>query len=278
MKKDYYKILEIDSSANKSEIKAAYRKLAMKYHPDKNKSKKAHDIFINVNEAYAFLSDDKVQKNQVFEHKTTYSSPAQDELKKRMEWARNYAKYKKIKEDNLAAISYKEIQNSTVGWVAPLISWLSIGYAVLIFLDFNVLPPISVEVNYSYEYMNSSNNTMVFFVESVSKTQQKNFGEFAVDIRDVNKLNAASPKIYNCELSPLFKEDIYLTFMSKGEVDRVFNYQSTYTIFYVYFVILLLPIVTIVSKGPNMVYVFFTYVITGIVFFVEIILSISLIV
>ena len=77
-----------------------------------------------------------------------------------MEWAKCYARYKKIKEENLAAISYKEIQNSTVGWVSPLISWLSIGYAVLIFLDFHVLPPTSIEVNYSYEYMNSSNNTM----------------------------------------------------------------------------------------------------------------------
>ena len=56
MKKDYYKILEISPSASKAEIKASYRKLAMKYHPDRNKSKQAHDIFINVNEAYAYLT------------------------------------------------------------------------------------------------------------------------------------------------------------------------------------------------------------------------------
>ena len=60
MAKNYYKTLGISSSASKSEIKRAYRRLAMKYHPDKNSSEHAQKLFIEINEAYAFLSNERV--------------------------------------------------------------------------------------------------------------------------------------------------------------------------------------------------------------------------
>ena len=57
---DFYAILEIEKTATKEEIKKAYRKLAMKYHPDRNKGdKEAEQKFKEVNEAYQTLSDDK---------------------------------------------------------------------------------------------------------------------------------------------------------------------------------------------------------------------------
>ncbi|MCZ2127522.1 MAG: DnaJ domain-containing protein [Anaerolineales bacterium] len=58
--KDYYKILGVERKANADEIRKAYRKLAMKYHPDKNAGdKKAEDKFKDINEAYQVLSDEK---------------------------------------------------------------------------------------------------------------------------------------------------------------------------------------------------------------------------
>lgn len=57
---DYYEILEISRSADKSEIKKAYRQLAMRYHPDKNPGdKESEEKFKAVNEAYQILSDDE---------------------------------------------------------------------------------------------------------------------------------------------------------------------------------------------------------------------------
>jgi len=58
MNKDYYKILEVDRSASLDEIKKSYRKLAMKYHPDKNPDdKQSEDKFKECAEAFEILSD-----------------------------------------------------------------------------------------------------------------------------------------------------------------------------------------------------------------------------
>jgi molecular chaperone DnaJ len=58
-KRDYYEILGVPKGAGKSEIKKAYRKLALKYHPDRSKEPDASEKFKEVSEAYAVLSDDK---------------------------------------------------------------------------------------------------------------------------------------------------------------------------------------------------------------------------
>jgi curved DNA-binding protein len=56
--KDYYKILGVDKSASQDEIKKAYRKLAMKYHPDKNKGDNTAEAkFKDISEAYEVLKD-----------------------------------------------------------------------------------------------------------------------------------------------------------------------------------------------------------------------------
>lgn len=55
--KDYYKILDISLDADIQDVKKAYRTLAFRYHPDKNKSSDASQIFIAITEAYEVLSN-----------------------------------------------------------------------------------------------------------------------------------------------------------------------------------------------------------------------------
>lgn len=75
-KRDYYEVLRVSRSASPDEIKKAYRKLAMQYHPDKNSgNKEAEERFKEISEAYEVLSDpDKRQRYDRFGHAGVKSS------------------------------------------------------------------------------------------------------------------------------------------------------------------------------------------------------------
>lgn len=64
--KDYYSILGVNASSNAEDIKKAYRKLALQYHPDCNKEEGAEEKFKDINEAYEVLSDD--EKRQRYDY------------------------------------------------------------------------------------------------------------------------------------------------------------------------------------------------------------------
>ena len=80
--KDYYKILGISKSATDDEIKKAYRKLAMKYHPDRNKDDKAaENMFKDISEAYAVLSNkEKRQQYDMFGSEGFQNKYSQEEI------------------------------------------------------------------------------------------------------------------------------------------------------------------------------------------------------
>src|SRR5690242_11004852 len=74
-KSDYYDVLTVNRNASKEEIKNAYRKLALQYHPDRNKEPGAEAKFKEISEAYAVLSDDDKRKRY-----DTYGHVEQEEV------------------------------------------------------------------------------------------------------------------------------------------------------------------------------------------------------
>jgi hypothetical protein len=79
-RKDYYKILDISREASQSDIKRAYRKLALKYHPDKNKSPDATKKFQDIGEAYSVLSDSAKRRRYDLGSTTPFSGFSDNEF------------------------------------------------------------------------------------------------------------------------------------------------------------------------------------------------------
>lgn len=80
-KKDYYEVLGVSKEAGEKDIKSAYRKLAMKYHPDKSDAPDTEERFKEISEAYAVLSDpDKRKQYDQFGHAGINSQYSQEDL------------------------------------------------------------------------------------------------------------------------------------------------------------------------------------------------------
>ena len=75
--KDYYEVLGLQKGASEDEIKRAFRKLAIKYHPDKNQGNaEAEAKFKEINEAYQVLSDPEKKARYVRVYMTEKAMPA----------------------------------------------------------------------------------------------------------------------------------------------------------------------------------------------------------
>lgn len=61
-KKDYYEILGLQKGASEDEIKKAYKKLALRFHPDKNRAPNATDAFKKISTAFACLNNPEKRK------------------------------------------------------------------------------------------------------------------------------------------------------------------------------------------------------------------------
>jgi hypothetical protein len=263
MVKNYYKTLGLSSSASKAEIKVAYRKLAKKYHPDKNKSKQASQLFIEVNEAYAYLTNEGSSYRINYPEKTTNSNKSkssEDELRKRMDWARKYAKYKKVKEERMMELEYYKIHNSSRKKIINLINWVSISFAFLILVDYKILPTSPVEVDLITNYMDMGSDNFVLKFKDIDN----NDFNFAVSIEDVKYLNIAKIKDYSTQKSMILRQNTNMLLNIDNDIISIENHFCVYKVFYFYFIILLLPLITIFSKGPNTVHILSSYVISSV--------------
>jgi molecular chaperone DnaJ len=80
-KRDYYEILGVNKDISQDELKKAYRKLALKYHPDRNKEPGAEEKFKEISEAYAVLSDhEKRSKYDQFGHAGVDGNWSQEDI------------------------------------------------------------------------------------------------------------------------------------------------------------------------------------------------------
>ena len=257
----YYKILGLPNQSDKKLVKRAYRRLAMKYHPDKNDDRKANEKFILINEAYAKIMDESAHQNTWNTYRNEKAKAKEEELKKRMQWAKKYAQYKKDQEERIAEITYNKIQHSALGWIYPLISWVCIGFAFLLFLDFMVMNTKDLDVDFDRSYVDMATEKDVLLFKD--RESEEYISEFAVHIDDVKRLEFSKKVKYRCQLTPIFNELVTLTFYHQDENIKIFNHYSVYRAAYIFLFFLLTPVITLISKGPNFLHVFCVYFVSG---------------
>lgn len=135
----YYEVFGLTENASKADVKRQYRKLAMKFHPDRNPDPKAHKLFLDLTEAYQILMDDGAGRptRTIREKTSTKTAAEQREERYRQGRARHqqYLRNKKL-------ASERAFQRFTSGkrWkIFKISSTISFVVGILLLADF-VLP------------------------------------------------------------------------------------------------------------------------------------------
>lgn len=104
MNKNFYQVLNISENATLEDVKKAYRKLALQFHPDKNKDKGAQSKFIEINIAYETLKDSNLRTEY-----DNFLKSEKENLENEFEINNNKKNEEKAKE--YASMSYEQFEN-----------------------------------------------------------------------------------------------------------------------------------------------------------------------
>ncbi len=148
MRNKYLEILELEPGATKDDVKKAYRRLSKVYHPDISKNENAKDKFIEINEAYNFLTQVGPAPHQ---ESVNYDyDPEVDEFYRRREEARARAKRRAKEEARLQEEIIKKMLR-VFDWAAIMIIGFNIILALDYFLPRQSIPQTIISVSEIYE-------------------------------------------------------------------------------------------------------------------------------
>ncbi len=134
---DYYQILGVKYSASADEIKRAFRKLAVIYHPDKNPDPAAENIFKNINEAYDVLGDPAKKNKYDLRLLSPFAeAPAESRTPPHRDPA--YRSYRPKVHRKSDRERLRDLMTEYMPW-ANRITWLCFAFSVLIVIDY-ILP------------------------------------------------------------------------------------------------------------------------------------------
>jgi curved DNA-binding protein CbpA len=130
---DYYEILQVSAKAEPEVIQAAYKRLAFKYHPDRNAAPSAHQMMTLLNKAYAILSDPIRRSAYDRLRRKTKPEPKQKE-------AQNDQPKQKGEHNEQTANRSSHLHKTDVRWVLPMLFFLDLLLVMLLFLLTEVGP------------------------------------------------------------------------------------------------------------------------------------------
>lgn len=146
MSNHYLEILELQPGAGEAEIKAAYRKLSKKYHPDLNKKTSSREKFIAITEAYDFLLQSTTPvpvQPEVYAHDSY-----EEDLRKRREWARRKTEREAAARESRSLKVDRFIR--TVNWFSFILSFVFL-FEIILPKTVTEVEILSVGAPYEYQ-------------------------------------------------------------------------------------------------------------------------------
>jgi uncharacterized protein YsxB (DUF464 family) len=145
LKERCLKLLNLPITANKGDIKKAFRALAFEYHPDRNPSKEAQEKFIEITRAYDFLmSDQSSRLTHIFKQTTAPKEPVNQE-KNEQAWFKKYQKEVAEKRQKDGRV-YEKIKNSFLYKVSKICALFSSIITVMLLLNYMIIGAQRIEV------------------------------------------------------------------------------------------------------------------------------------
>lgn len=266
-------ILGLTEAALEEDIKKAFRKLALRYHPDKNNSPEAAENFLKVCEAYKFLLENEqeviepeitVNKEEVLRKYNKVLTP--EELESRLKWAKDYAEKKAFLEKNIHEISLNQMKASSMRYLVPLSILLCSMLLMIISFDYLILKPREikgvllqkVQSGLVMEYL--IYDTEASLQHKIDYPQEKNHDVFIRIVCDMddNWHPIGKNTIVYVSQTPLLKD--YTGFSSPNYFQGFNNNRRHFHfLFWLYFSIFIAPLLVRFFKGANSFYIVFVY-------------------
>lgn len=233
--KDYYAILGVGHSASQSDIKKAYRKLAIVYHPDKNASPDAKSNFQDINEAYDVLSD--TAKKSLYDSRL--ANPLQDLYTERDPPHRDPA-YRRRRKPRPSSVNEPPATYVLMRDSLKYVMWASrVGLliTVLFFVDY-FLPYERVEESIAQLYPVRTRTSQVYHV-------------LVTESGDKIKLYDLDPRTFGTD-----RRIVASVTAIYGTVMKISNASATYTswVAYMYRSLIFIPIVLFVNSVLAFIY------------------------
>jgi len=272
---DAYLILEIDKKANAKEIKQAYRRLALKYHPDKNNSSDASSKFISISEAYELL---KTSANTTSKASKSYSPPKfrnenhrqhglntydyESENRRSQRAQEQFEKEFAKQSDDLYINLFAKYKKSKHRQIAILYAFIGIIISGIFVYDLiSKAELIAVDIN-------SSKRKSELFIHQniigavVARYKNSDFDINANDLYTIQKHNYRNNRQLKAyiERTPIFKNTIALKISNSGN-SHSFRYKTkNLNIFFwtiPILVLMLFPLFSFIIEKPSFNFVFF---------------------
>jgi len=283
VRKEYLKILGLNEFANDEQIKKAWKKKALKFHPDKNPSENAQEEFIKICDAYQNLLngtfqqvDGPIQPDTDKYYKKYNQNLTIEEVEKRRQKAREYAKYKEMYEENILSISFNDLKKSFIYKFSNIVAVCSLIIGSILLLDYAILEPkieTAVILNHKFNVDN-----VVYFVYDLNYQIPIEEREYQISTAltgdDFKPLKYNSfVKIYK---TPILNQNISFSHKDDSFKTSMKNRFSIYIAVWVFLILFFLPILNFVARGPNTLYLVSIHVNAYLPIFVFIALLIGL--